>query len=102
MLDEKPNGQSPRQPNMFVTKDDFHKYVIDNRDRQDRNKKEIIESLEKTITASSKNCQDDVDATIVRVGKLEDGAKKQTVVATSIATMGGILTGIVAYFARGG
>lgn len=109
MPDQKPpeirsDGQGPHPPvmEMFVTKDDFHDYVIDNRDRQDANKKEIIDTLEKAIAKSDKTNQDDIDAIGGRVEKLEDGAKKATILATTIATIGGVLTGIIAYFARGG
>ena len=97
------DGKGPHPPvmEMFVTKEQFHEYVIDNRDRQDANKKEIITTLEKAIETSKDNFEDDIDDLGGRVGNLEDGAKKQTLIATTVATIGGVITGIIAYILRG-
>ena len=67
----------------FLTKDDFYKYVIDNRDRQDRNKKEIIDTLKVDLGD--------------RVTKLEDYNVKQNRVATGITALGGVLLGLLAF-----
>ena len=85
----------------YLTKDDFYEYVLDNRDRQDANKTEIISTIQATINGKLKSQSDDIDDVEERVGKLEDGAKKQTLIASLIAGAAGIITGAIAYFAGG-
>ena len=102
------DGQGPHPPvqEMFVTKDDFYSYVLDNRDRQDKNKIEIIAAMEIAVDRSAANCQEDVNGLTVRVGALEKDSKKQTLIAAAIASLTAIVTGIITsiavYFGRGG
>ena len=88
-------------PSPYLTKDDFYEYVLDNRDRQDANKTEIISTIQATINGKLKSQSDDIDDVEERVGKLEDGAKKQTLIASLIAGATGVITGTIAYFAGG-
>lgn len=67
----------------FLTKDEFHEYVIDNRDRQDANREKIIETL-------SENFGD-------RVSKLETENTKQNRLATAITALQVTLLGLLAY-----
>ena len=67
----------------FLTKDEWHDYVIDNRDRQDANKKEIIDTLKQDLGD--------------RVTKLEDYNVKQNRAGTAITALGGILLGLLAF-----
>ena len=67
----------------FLTKDEWHAYVIDNRDRQDANKKEIIDTLKKDLGD--------------RVTKLEDYNVKQNRMGTLITALGGLLLGLLAF-----
>ena len=88
-------------PSPYLTKDDFYEYVLDNRDRQDANKTEIISTLSTTINGKMDDCEADIGAVVERVGKLEDGAKRQTLIASLIAGAAGIITGAIAYVAGG-
>lgn len=85
----------------YLTKDDFYEYVLDNRDRQDANKTEIISTIQATINGKLESQSEDIDDVEERVEKLEDGAKKQTLIASLIAGAAGIITGAIAYFAGG-
>ena len=67
----------------FLTKDDFYKYVIENRDRQDRNKKEIIDTL-----------KDDLGD---RVTQLERDNRKQNRIASGITALGTLFLGLLAF-----
>ena len=67
----------------FLTKDEWHDYVIDNRDRQDANKKEIIDTLKQDLGD--------------RVTKLEDYNVKQNRAGTLVAAVGTILLGLLAF-----
>ena len=78
----------------FLSKDDFHEYVIDNRDRQDANKTEIIDTLQTAISAQKVQVDKDVGAVGGRVGKLEDYQKKQNFLAILI---GAATTAILAF-----
>ncbi len=68
----------------FLTKDEFHEYVIDNRDRQDENKKEIIDTLTTAI-------EKDIEAVGDRVTELEKDNRKQNRIATAVTAIGGLL-----------
>ena len=81
----------------FLTKDDFHEYVIKNRDRQDNNKTEIIDTLQTAIADLKVDITKDVDSVGGRVTKLEDDNKKQNRVATAITALGGALLGLLAF-----
>ena len=90
----------------YLTKDAFYDFVLDNRDRQDANKQEIIDTLTVTIAQGKLECDKDIETVGKRVTKLEDGARKQTVVVATIASIGTIIgtaiTGTIAYFAKFG
>jgi hypothetical protein len=75
----------------YLTKDDFHEYVIDNRDRQDRNKLEIIQSLSVMMKEYRIDCEDDYSKIDRRVEKLEDYQKKQNVLAVIIGAISAAL-----------
>jgi hypothetical protein len=79
----------------YVGKDEFHKYVMDNRDRQDSNKTEIIETLEKAIEKSVSPIADDIDDVCARVLVLEGDAKKQTFLSTIIASVTAVIVGLI-------
>jgi hypothetical protein len=68
----------------FLNKDEFHRYVIDNRDRQDANKREIIENQELGELGG-------------RVEKLEDENTKQNRIAGGITALNAAVIGILAY-----
>jgi hypothetical protein len=78
----------------FLTKDEFFQYVTDNRDRQDANKKEIIEALTAHIDKSEARCQDDIDSVGGRVEKLEDYQKKQNLLGV---VLGAITAALLAF-----
>ena len=78
----------------FLSKDDFHEYVIDNRDRQDANKTEIIDTLQTAIKVQKVQVDKDIDDVGGRVGKLEDYQKKQNLLAVVI---GAATTAILAF-----
>ena len=88
--------------NLYVKKDDFHKYVSDNRDRQDRNKTEIINTLERVIEKSLSPVADDISDVCDRVSTLEGDAKKQTFLSTLIASVTAIIVALVTNFLAGG
>ncbi len=67
----------------FLTKDEFHEYVLDNRDRQDANKQEIIITLSKNLGS--------------RVTKLEDENTKQNRITAAITALNVGLLGLLAY-----
>ena len=67
----------------FLSKDDFHEYVLDNRDRQDANKKEIIDTLSKNLGS--------------RVTKLEDENTKQNRFAAAVTALNVAILGLLAY-----
>ena len=81
----------------FLTKDDFFDYVLDNRDRQDDNKQEIIDTLQTAIQAQKVETDKDIDDVGGRVTKLEDDNRKQNRVAAGITALGVFLYGILAY-----
>jgi hypothetical protein len=81
----------------FLSKDDFYKYVIENRDRQDANKDEVIETLTKAIVSSEKNCKDDIDKLDGRVVKLEDENTKQNRIAGVVAAVNTAMLGLLAF-----
>ena len=81
----------------FLTKDDFYKYVSKNRDRQDDNKTEIIDTLQTAITDLTVDITKDIDSMGGRVTKLEDHNIKQNRVATAITALGGALLGLLAF-----
>lgn len=81
----------------FLTKDDFHNYVIDNRDRQDANKSEIIDTLQETINGRVEDLDDDIEKLGGRVTNLELDNRKQTRVAGGITALGAVLLGLLAY-----
>ena len=81
----------------FLTKDEFHKYVISNRDRQDRNKKEIIDTLQTVIETQKIDIGKDIDDVGGRVTKLEDFNLKQTRIGVGITALGTILLGLLAF-----
>ncbi len=81
----------------FLTKDDFHEYVLENRDRQDDNKQEIIDTLQTAIAHQKTEMDKDIDDVGGRVTKLEDHNIKQNRVATAITALGGALLGLLAY-----
>lgn len=81
----------------FLTKDEFHEYVLDNRDRQESNKQEIIDTLTKHIDKSEKDCKSDIDAVGGRVTKLEDENTRQNRVAGGITALNAAVIGILAY-----
>lgn len=79
----------------YVGKEEFHKYVMDNRDRQDKNKTEIIETLEKAIDKSLSPISDDIDDVCARVLLLEGDAKKQTFLSTIIASVTAVIASLI-------
>ncbi len=81
----------------FLTKDDFFDYVLDNRDRQDDNKQEIIDTLQTAIQVQKVDTDKDIDDVGGRVTKLEDDNRKQNRVAAGITALGVFLYGILAY-----
>ena len=81
----------------FLTKDDFFDYVLDNRDRQDDNKQEIIDTLQTAIQVQKIETDKDIDDVGGRVTKLEDDNRKQNRVATGITALGVFFYGILAY-----
>jgi hypothetical protein len=74
----------------FLNKDEFHKYVIDNRDRQDANKREIIETL-------TRHQDQELGELGGRVEKLEDENTKQNRIAGGITALNAAVIGILAY-----
>ena len=74
----------------FLTKDEFHTYVLDNRDRQDINKQEIIDTLSKVIDK-------DIDDVGDRVTKLETENTKQNRIAGAITALNVAFLGILAF-----
>ena len=74
----------------FLTKDEFHTYVLDNRDRQDKNKAEIIDTLSKVIDK-------DIDDVGDRVTKLETENTKQNRIAGAITALNVAFLGILAF-----
>jgi Ni2+-binding GTPase involved in maturation of urease and hydrogenase len=98
-------GPHPKVEDLFITRREFHDYVIDNRDRQDQNKAEILEAIEKVTDKVSEECHEDVSALSGRVKDLENDAKKQTLIAASIAGLVSVVTtaiGAAVVFIRGG
>ena len=81
----------------FLSKDDFHEYVIDNRDRQDDNKTEIIDTLQTAISELKVDIAKDIDDVGGRVTKLEDHNVKQNRVATAIFAINTTLLGLLAF-----
>ncbi len=81
----------------FLTKDDFFDYVLDNRDRQDDNKQEIIDTLQTAIQVQKVDTDKDIDDVGGRVTKLEDDNRKQNRIAAGITALGVFLYGILAY-----
>lgn len=98
-------GPHPKVEQLFITRQEFHEYVLDNRDRQDENKTEILDAIEKIATKISDECHDDIDDLGGRVGNLEDVARKQNVIAATIAGVVSLITasiGAAVAFYRGG
>lgn len=89
-------GPHPRVEELFITRREFHDYVVDNRDRQDENKKEILDAIDKIAERVRTDCGDDVDKLDKRVGSLEGDAKKQTIIASTIAGAVAIATALIA------
>ena len=81
----------------FLTKDDFHDYVIDNRDRQDDNKKEIIDTLQTVMQDNKVDLEKDLNNLGGRVTKLEDSNTKQNRIGSVITALGGVLLGLLAF-----
>ena len=98
-------GPHPKVEELFITRKEFHAYVIDNRDRQDKNKQDILDAIGKIAKNISEDCHDDIDNLGGRVKSLEDDAKKQTLIAASIAGIVSVITtaiGAAVAFTRGG
>lgn len=98
-------GPHPKVEELFITRREFHSYVIDNRDRQDRNTKDILDAINRIAEDVSRGCHDDIDHLDGRVKSLEGDSRKQNVIAAAIAGAVGIITaGISAalVYARGG
>ena len=74
----------------FLTKDEFHEYVIDNRDRQDANRDKIIETQAAGFAEVNKNLGD-------RVSKLETENTKQNRLAGAITALNIAFLGLLAY-----
>lgn len=81
----------------FLSKDEFHEYVMDNRDRQDANKLEIIDTLQTAINARANQSDKNNDALGGRVTKLEDENTKQNRIAGGITALNAAVIGILAY-----
>lgn len=81
----------------FLTKDEFHTYVMDNRDRQDANKTEIIDTLQTVIRECKEDLENEVDDVGGRVTKLEDENTKQNRITGAITAINVTLLGILAY-----
>jgi hypothetical protein len=98
-------GPHPKVEELFITRREFHEYVMDNRDRQDKNKSEILDALGQVVDDVKTDLNGDIDNLSGRVENLEADSKKQNLIAAAIAGAVGLITaGITAAvaFARGG
>jgi hypothetical protein len=78
----------------YLTKDEFHKFVIDNRDRQDANKREIMSEIRQAFDDSRTHCEEADNRVIERVEKLEGNAYAGKIIATVLGALASIATAI--------